>query len=326
MWHTKFKKKALFNNSNSKKLYLIFLYPYFSIRQIMNKEIPKIKFTNNNIPHIEIMNFAQLRDKLNKAVHHNPYKAHKIEFHLIMIVTKKSYTHFVDFKSYILSEGSAVFVAKNQVHHFTKSIEHASGISIVINSQFMDKYHFLSDNIKLNRLFNYHLGTPTISPSDMGEDSFLDIADLLYKEYTFENDFAKSEMLRTLLHILLLRAERAKEACSNSAVKPYWLEIFSQFKILLESEYINTRNARFYAKKLLISYKFLNDIVKLLTNKTAKAFIDHYVTIEIQRYLASTSLSVKEISYQTGFVEPANMNKFFKRNTKITPLKFRAQL
>lgn len=292
----------------------------------MKTEIPKIQFTKTDIPNIEVMSFAQLRNKLGKAVHHNPYKAHKIEFHLILIVKKKSYTHFVDFKSYPLKEGSAIFVAKNQVHHFTKSIQEAKGISIVINSEFMDTYHFLSNNIKLNRLFNYHLGTPAISSLDMGEDTFLDIADLLYKEYTLANNFAKSEMLRTLLHILLLRAERLKEACANTTVKPYWLEIFSEFKNLIEVEYVNTRNARFYAKKLLISYKFLNDIVKELTNKTAKAFIDQYVTIEIKRYLASTSWSVKEISYKTGFEEPGNMNKFFKRNTKITPLKFRDQL
>lgn len=292
----------------------------------MKKAIPKIQFSNNDIHHIEVMNFTQLKDKLGKAVHHNPFKAHKIEFHLILIVTKKSYTHFVDFKSHTLKEGDAIFVAKNQVHHFTKSIEDASGISIVINSEFIDKYHFLSNNIKLNRLFNYHIGTPTISSSEMGEDSFLDIADLLHKEYTLENNFAKSEMLRTLLHILLLRAERSKEICSNTTVKPYWLETFSKFKNLLESEYVNTRNARVYAKKMLISYKFLNDIVKQLTNKTAKAFIDQYVIIEIKRYLASTSLSVKEIAYQTGFIEPGNMNKFFKKNTNITPLKFREQL
>ncbi len=292
----------------------------------MKKEIPKIQFAKDDAPHIEVMNFARLNDQLSKAVNHDPFKAHKIEFHLILIVTKTSYTHFVDFKSYTLDKGSAIFIAKNQVHHFTKSIRKASGISIVINSQIMDQYHFLSNNIKLNRLFNYHIGPPTVSSSEMGEDTFLDIANLLYKEYTLENNSVKSEMLHILLQILLLRAERAKVACSNTTVKPYWLELFSEFKDLLEDEYVNSRNARFYAKKLLVSYKFLNDIVKELTSKTAKAFIDQYVTIEIKRYLASTSLSVKEIAYQTGFIEPANMIKFFKRNTKTTPLKFRLQL
>lgn len=94
---------------------------------------------------------------------------------------------------------------------------------------------------------------------------------------------------------------------------------------MLEKEYVNTRNSKIYASKLFISYKFLNDVVKKLTGKTVKAFIEGFVTTEIKRYLVSTSLSVKEISYKTGFQEPVNMVKFFKKNTKITPLKFRQQ-
>ncbi len=292
----------------------------------MDVLIPKIQFDDNELPHIEVMSFNQLHDKLKGAKDHNPYKAHKIEFHLILIVTENTYTHFVDFKLYTLKKGSALFVSKNQVHHFTPQLRTADGTAIILNSRFMDKYHFLSDNLKLNRLFNYHLSSPVITPDDMGDDSFLDIAALLYKEFALDNSFAKSEMLRTLLHILLLRAERSKEACSNESVKPYWLEIFQNFKDLLETDYVKTRNSRLYAKKLLISYKFLNDIVKKLTGKTAKTFIDQFVIIEIKRLLASTSLTISEIAYESGFVEPPNMIKFFKRNTNTTPLKFRQEL
>jgi len=291
----------------------------------MDKDIPKIQFDKNQSPDIEVMNFSELFKKIDQAKNHNPYQAHKIEFHLILIVIKNSFSHFVDFKSYRLEKADALFVAKNQVHHFSKSFQKAQGIAIVINSLFMDKYHFLSENIKLNRLFNYHIGSPSISAAEMAPDSFLDMAHLLHKEFTNPNKFAQAEMLRILLQVLLLRAERSKETCSNVEIKPMWLEIFSDFKTLLEEEYTTSRNARDYAKKLLISYKFLNDIVKQLTNKTAKAFIDDFVTIEIKRNLVSTSLSIKEIAYKTGFQEPANMVKFFKRNSATTPLKFRQQ-
>ena len=97
------------------------------------------------------------------------------------------------------------------------------------------------------------------------------------------------------------------------------------FKDMLEKEYTKTRSSRDYASSLFISYKFLNDIVKKLTSKTVKTFIDDFVTIEIKRYLVTTSLSIKEISYKTGFEEPANMVKFFRKNTSFTPLKFRQQ-
>lgn len=292
----------------------------------MKQEIPKINFNQSKNLGIEVMDFAQLADKLEQSKDHDPFSVHKIEFFLILIITQQSYTHFVDFKSYQLSAGSALFVAKNQVHHFTKGLLEADGFGIIFNRFFVDKHYFLAGKLQLNRLFNYHIESPVIHQERMNGDRLTEIASKLYEEYSFPNDFAKSEMLGSLLYILLLKAERAKEFQSIKNLNTNWLEIFNRFRNLLEKEYVNTRNSRIYASKLLISYKFLNDIVKQLTGKTVKAFIDDFVTIEIKRYLVSTTLSVKEISYQTGFEEPANMIKFFKKNTATTPLKFRQQI
>jgi len=292
----------------------------------MKKEIPKIQFNQGNSLDIEVMSIAQLFDKINLAKNHNPYTVHRIQFFLILVVTENSYSHFVDFKSYELSEGSALFIAKNQVHHFTEALQKVKGYCIIFNSSFMEKYYYLSDNLKLNRLFNYHIETPVIHQSEMGKDHLMGIAHQLYKEYNLPDKFAKSEILRTLLHLLLLKAERAKSVQSSiGRIKPYWLEIFNNFENMLEKDYVNTRSSRIYASNLFVSYKFLNDVVKQLSGKTVKTFIDDFVTIEIKRYLVSTTLSIKEISFETGFEEPANMVKFFKKKTKTTPLKFRQQ-
>lgn len=291
----------------------------------MEKEIPKVFFNRAQSLDIEVLSFAKISKKLNHLTDHNPFRPHKIEFYLILIVTQKSYSHVVDFKSYELTEGSAIFIAKNQVHNFTRQIQEAEGFCIIFSSLFMEKHYFSSDQLKLNRLFNYHIEKPTVHQAEMMQDNFIGVANQLHHEYTFPNDFAKSELLRTLLHLLLLKAERTKEIQTTNGAKIHWLEIFSSFKNLLEKEHVNTRNSRTYAANLFISYKLLNDVVKKLTGKTVKAFIDAFVTIEIKRYLASTSLSVKEISYKTGFEEPANMIKFFKKNTNTTPLKFRQQ-
>ncbi|APD07930.1 hypothetical protein UJ101_02431 [Flavobacteriaceae bacterium UJ101] len=292
----------------------------------MEQEIPRIDFNSSHDLGIEVMTFSELFEKLTQSNTHDPFAVHKIEFFFILIVSQKSYTHYVDFKSYTLEEGSALFIAKNQIHHFTKELSTSDGYCIVFNRYFIGENYFLPDNLKLNRLFNYHIETPVIHQKEMGEDSFIGIASKLYDEFIFPNDFAKVDILHALLHYLLLKGERAKEFQSIKGVKVHWLEIFNQFKDLLEKEYARTRNSRVYASELLISYKFLNEIVKKLTGKTVKAFIDDFVVTEIKRYLVSTSLSVKEISYKTGFEEPANMVKFFKKNTHITPFKFRKQL
>lgn len=292
----------------------------------MNKDIPKIEYKQNQSLDIEVMNFPELFKKLDSTENHDPFQVHKIEFYLILVITENTYRHFVDFKFYDLTKGSAIFVAKNQVHHFSRDLLNADGFCIIFNSLFLSKHFFFSDSLKFNRLFNYHIEKPIIEQIDMGSDSFIGIANKLYQEYVFTNQFAKSEILRSLLHILLLQAERAKEIQSFSNAKKQWLEIFNAFKNKLELEYTKTRNSRYYSSELLVSYKLLNDIVKKLTNKTVKVFIDDFVTMEIKRYLVSTSLSVKEISYETGFDEPANMVKYFKKNTGTTPLKFRQQI
>lgn len=292
----------------------------------MEKELPKIPFDKQASLSIEVMNFEQLFDKLKQIKSHNPYTPHKIEFFLILIVTKNTYTHFVDFTSYKLDEGSTLFVTKNQVHYFNKGLQEAEGFGVVFSHLFTDKYYFLTDRLRLNRLFNYHIESPIIHQKEMGKDSLIKLITNLHKEFSNDNNFAKSEILASLLRLLLLKAERAKELHAVTNVNTHWLETFSKFKDMLEHEYVNTRSSRVYASKLFVSYKFLNDIVKRLTGITVKAFIDNFVMIEIKRYLISTSLTVNEISYKTGFEDPANMVKFFKKNTDTTPLKFRQQL
>lgn len=292
----------------------------------MTKSLPKIAFKSSSKLDIEVMALSDTYIKLSSIEDHNPFEAHKIEFYFIVVVTKGSYSHYVDFQFYDLKEGSVLFIAKNQVHHFTESMKNAEGVCIILNGHFFEENYFSSKSINLNRLYNYHLESPIIHQENIGEDNFIGVAHKLHHEYNFPNSFLKHDMLKALLHVLLLKAERAKETKSISSVKADWLNKFSAFKNMLQNDYITTRNSRDYAYKLFISYKFLNDIVKKLTGKTVKAFIDDFVIVEIKRYLISTSLSIKEISYKTGFEEPANMIKFFKKNTQLTPLQFRKTL
>jgi AraC-like DNA-binding protein len=293
----------------------------------MKKELPEINFDKHASLDIEVMDFEQLYGKLRQIKEHNPFTSHKIEFYLILVVTKNSYTHSVDFKSYDLEERSTLFVAKNQVHHFSEEgLQQANGFCIVFNHFFIDRHYFLTDSFRLNRLFNYHIESPAIHQKEVGADSLTGLIHQLHQEYNVPNIFAKSEILASLLRVILLKAERAKALHSVTNVNTHWLEIFSEFRNILEEEYVNTRNSKTYASKLFVSYKLLNDIVKKLTGKTVKAFIDDFVTVEIKRYLISTSLSVNEVSYKAGFEEPSNMVKFFKKNTSTTPLRFRQQL
>jgi len=92
---------------------------------------------------------------------------------------------------------------------------------------------------------------------------------------------------------------------------------------LVALNYTTTRTASQYADWIAIPLKELNKICHSYTGKTAKVFIIDYITLEAKRWLVTTRLPVKRIAYECGFSEPTNFLKFFKKNTGITPSKFR---
>ena len=286
----------------------------------MNQEIPKVAYKKDSELFLEVIDLNTLHQRFKSIKDHSPYAPHRIEFYMILLVTKHSCTHFLDFKTYELKQGDALFVAKSQVQHFNKNLEKAQGFCIIFNSEFLNKHFFLNTGRKFNRLFNYHIESPLL---ELNDNSFAEITEKLYAEYSAPEAFGKSEILGSFLNILLLKAERAKESLSGASISTRWLDTFSEFLELLKSDYTKNRNSRYYASSLHVSYKYLNDVVKKISGNSVKRFIDLFVIFEIKRYLITSPYSIKEISYQIGFDEPGNMIKFFKKHSGMTPLRFR---
>ena len=133
-------------------------------------------------------------------------------------------------------------------------------------------------------------------------------------------------MLRTLLKLLLLKAERVKQTLIPKENNSEWVNQFSQFRFLLSDRFSRTRNANDYAKMMGISYNHLNKIVKAVTGNTAKSFIDQFIILESKRQLAVSDISVKELTYLMGFDEPTNFVKYFKRHNQLSPAQFKKTL
>lgn len=152
---------------------------------------------------------------------------------------------------------------------------------------------------------------------------FNNIINEMYREYKITDKFAKEEILRLLLKLLLLKAERKKRTLNQKEKNSEWFLNFGVFRNKLEKHFTETRNAKDYARMMNISYKHLNEICKSITDSTAKAVIDNFITLEMKRHLAISSASVKELTYQLGFDEPSNFVKFFKKHTRLSPSQFR---
>lgn len=247
---------------------------------------------------------------------------HRVEFYQILYFTKGEGKHTIDFKPYEYSPGGLLFISAGQVHAFELNPT-TEGFLLLFTETFLTRNMVRSDALTFSRLYNYHLYPPDIPPLESSTSAFNNILNEMYAEYIFAETFVKEEVLRTLLKLLLLKAERIKRTLAPREKNSEWIKRLSEFRHLLAAHFAQTRNAVAYAAMMDISYNHLNKIVKTVTGNTAKSFIDNFIILEIKRQLAVSHISIKELTYLMGFDEPTNFVKYFKKHTRQSPAQFR---
>jgi AraC family transcriptional regulator, transcriptional activator of pobA len=103
-------------------------------------------------------------------------------------------------------------------------------------------------------------------------------------------------------------------------------ELTAELETLVNKCMPERKSITFLAKKLSISSKHLNEIIKTTKGKTSSEFITSIFMLEAKTLLRHSSLSVSEVAYQLNYNDPSYFNKVFKREFKMTPLDFKKQL
>lgn len=289
------------------------------------KKIPEILFSKKNKAELEFEVFMlntlfSRKDKLTYLLD----RPHRVDFYLILFITKGIGVHSVDGQRCEYHEGSMLFISKGQVHAFDVHSD-TDGFVILFTESFLSKNLIHSDILSLYRLYNYHLHSPIIQPEEVGTNLSFIIQEI-YEEYNLSDNFAKEEILRLLLKLLLLKTERIRQTFIPKGKNSEWFIKFSIFRDNLSKHCTETRIVKEYADMMNMSCNHLNEICKSITGMTAKQFIVNNIILEIKRCLATSDLSIKELTHKLGFDEPTNFVKFFKKYTLQSPYQFKAIL
>lgn len=101
------------------------------------------------------------------------------------------------------------------------------------------------------------------------------------------------------------------------------MDIFRKFNLLVEGNFRTEHKVTYYARIMNKSPKTLSNIFALYYNRTPQRVIHERIITEAKRLLYYTSKSVKQITYDLGFEDPAHFGNFFKKHTRLAPLEFR---
>src|SRR5450432_367640 len=147
---------------------------------------------------------------------------------------------------------------------------------------------------------------------------------IFIEELNTKDNIQKDMLLMLLKRLIIVITKLAK---SNTGQNQYKtddkLDIFRQFNLLVEANFHREHSVQYYADRLHKSPKTLANIFLLYNQKTPIQMIHARIIIEAKRLLSFTSKSVKQITYELGFDDPAYFTRFFKKNISQSPVEFR---
>ena len=294
-----------------------------SCKQIkMKKELPKISFDNQDNPK-SYFDIVKIEDLLQRDLNHDIGKNHLVKFYIIFFAYEGQGYHTIDFTDYNYKKGTVLLVRKDQIHKFFRS-PNVKGYLLVFTEDFIISHLNKMQALKSMQLFNDSLSFPKIAFNDV--EAFSDFTILLKHlevEYNVQDKFSIG-ITRSVLHIVITKLFRIKAKNGHFVENKKYMSQFLAFQKLVEEDCFKSKKVQYYAQKLGVSSKTLNNIVKsVLIDSSAKSFIDERTIMQIKRLLISTEHSIKEIAYIAGFSDPTNFFKYFKKFTGNSPDVFR---
>lgn len=257
-----------------------------------------------------------------KDLNHDPQKAHRVDFYILILITSGSGKHTIDFKEYNFKKGSLLTIRKDQIHSFTSGA--SKGDIILFTEEFVVSYLDQPSALKIPELFNELLYDQITQLNTEQELEFSTIVSQMKDEFNKELDEHSPSILRNLLQVLVAKIHRIRSTSKKVDKHHKYMNQFLSFQKLVEQHCTKSRSVKYYADQLHLTTKTLNNITHKTIGNSPKEVIDTILAVQIKRQLINSSLSIKEIAYQSGFDEPSNLFKFFKRTTNQTPESFRS--
>ena len=249
---------------------------------------------------------------------------HRHDFFEVLYLHHGSGYHVIDGNNYEIKPPCVFFMSPGQAHKLELSNDIEGYIFIFTADFYLLNRRNPNSLIEFPFFYTIHQDNPPLHLTNPEDVRFLEA---LFRQSIVEanaNGESKMEMLRSILDLILTTCAARYHENEHLSQKGKGQIMVKQFFHLLEENYAQNLPINRYAEMIGVTPSHLTQTVKMLTGKTSSQMIRGKQLLEIKRLLAHTNLSVSEIASQLNFEDQSYFTKFFKRETGLTPLQFRA--
>lgn len=234
------------------------------------------------------------------------------QYRMIWVI-KGAGTRWLDLHQTGILENTLYFIKPGQPFRI-QADGNLEGYVLAFTGAFLDMEDPRSESTYYNSLFSLFEYSQGIS---IRSDIFPDLADItekMWKESRNAHLF-RTEILRRYLKIFLLYLTRVLEGRFQITGQSRNFEMVQKFMLLLDKKFKTNKMVSDYARDLVVTPNYLNEITKKITGHSAGYHIRQRVVLEAKRLGAYSDNGMKEIAYDLGFSDSSHFSKFFKTAT-----------
>jgi AraC-like DNA-binding protein len=250
--------------------------------------------------------------------HHFATSAHKHDFYLIVLFTKGSGTHEIDFNTYNVKAGAVFMMAPGQMHNWILSKD-IDGYVFFHTKNFYDNT-YTHARIETYPFFQSIHQPPVVYLNKEHTKKLAEQFNFLVKEYE-ENERFKSEKIHCLINLIYIELSRQYVTEGKVNNESYLLKI-RMLEKLIDKHFKLKKHPYEYASLMNLSEKHLNRMNKNCLNKTTTELIADRIVLEAKRLLVHSKQNVSEIASELGFENNSYFSRFFKKHSRQTPTEF----
>lgn len=188
----------------------------------------------------------------------------------------------------------------------------------------------LYHEIKRYGYFDYEINEALhVSPAE--EETIWNLVFIMNKEYHNNTDDYSKTILLSHLSTLFKYAQRfykrqfINRADLTGIVSTKFQDLLRSYFQQGETKKIGLPSVGYMASNLNISPRYLSDMLKQETGKTALELIHLHLVGEAKNLIKEGKMNITEISYILGFDNPTYFSRLFKKEVGVSPHIFRDQ-
>lgn len=244
---------------------------------------------------------------------------HRKDHYLLVFIRRAGSRQWIDMTPYVLKDNTVYFTGPNQVI-VKEEFKQLWSTGIAFTGEFLA----LQENASLTKL-SLVQNLQNAHELRLTDADVRFVEDLLSKirvEYQQPGQW-QQRMLTAYLTVLLTYLSRlyTEQFTGNDTSVDQLL--LKQFQAKIDEHFQQWHEVADYASMLHISAGHLSEVVKSQSGRPAIKHIHDRLVMEARRLLFHTHQSLKEIAFDLGFSEASYFNRFFKRETGVTPADYR---